>query len=68
MHNANNASVSTLISVFPTGTLVLAGDRWEFPVVLGPFAGAKVFSWTPLHTRLRVLQGDGGSVNGTEAM
>jgi hypothetical protein len=48
VHNANNASVSTLISVFPTGTLVLAGDRWTFPVVLGPFAGARVFSWTPL--------------------
>jgi hypothetical protein len=48
VHNANSASVSTLISVFPTGTLVLAGDRWTFPVVLGPFAGARVFSWTPL--------------------
>jgi hypothetical protein len=48
VHNTNNASVSTLISVFPTGTLVLAGDTWTFPVVLGPFAGARVFSWTPL--------------------
>jgi hypothetical protein len=48
VHNANNASVSTLVSVFPTGTLVLAGDTWTFPVVLGPFAGARVFSWTPL--------------------
>ena len=62
VHNANNASVSTLISVFPTGTLVLAGDTWTFPVVLGPFAGAKVFSWTPLNSCLGVLQGDGGSV------
>jgi hypothetical protein len=48
VHNANNASVSTLISVFPTGTLVLAGDTWTFPVVLGPFGGARVFTWTPL--------------------
>jgi hypothetical protein len=48
VYNANNASVSTLISVFPTGTLVLAADTLTFPVVLGPFAGARVFSWTPL--------------------
>jgi hypothetical protein len=48
VYNANNASVSTLVSVFPTGTLVLAGDTLTFPVVLGPFAGARVFSWTPL--------------------
>ena len=48
VHNANNASVSALISVFPTGTLVLTGDTWTFPVVLGPFGGARVFSWTPL--------------------
>src|SRR3974390_2999727 len=48
VHNANNTSVSTLISVFPTGTLVLAADTLTFPVVLGPFAGARVFSWTPL--------------------
>jgi hypothetical protein len=47
-YNANNASVSTLISVFPTGTLVLAADTLTFPVVLGPFASARVFSWTPL--------------------
>lgn len=48
VYNANNASVSTLISVFPTGTLILAGDTWTFPVVLGPLAGVRVFSWTPL--------------------
>ena len=48
VYNANNTTVSILISVFPTGTLVLAGDRWTFPMVLGPFAGARVFSWTPL--------------------
>lgn len=48
VYNANNASVSTLISVFPTGTLVLSGDTGTFPVVLGPFSGARVFSWTPL--------------------
>jgi hypothetical protein len=48
VYNANNASVSTLISVFPTGTLVLSVDTWTFPVVLGPFGGARVFSWSPL--------------------
>lgn len=48
VYNANNASVSTLISVFPSGTLVLAADTLTFPVLLGPFAGARVFSWTPL--------------------
>lgn len=48
VYNGNNASVSTLISVFPTGTLVLAADTLTFPLVLGPFAGARVFSWTPL--------------------
>jgi hypothetical protein len=48
VHNANNAPVSTLVKVFPTGTLVLSVDTWTFPVVLGPFAGARVFSWTPL--------------------
>jgi hypothetical protein len=48
VYNSNNASVSTLISVFPTGTLVLAGDTLTFPVVLGPFASARVFSWSPL--------------------
>jgi hypothetical protein len=48
VYNANNASVSTLVSVFPTGTLILAGDTWTFPVLLGPLSGARVFSWTPL--------------------
>ena len=48
VHNANNASVSILVSVFPTGTLVLSADTWTFPLVLGPFAGARVFSWSPL--------------------
>jgi hypothetical protein len=48
VYNANNASVSALISVFPTGTLVLSGDTLTFPVILGPFAGVRVFSWTPL--------------------
>lgn len=48
VYNANRASVSTLISVFPTGTLVLAADTLTFPVVLGPLAGARIFSWTPL--------------------
>lgn len=48
VYNANNASVSTLISVFPTGTLVLAADTLTFPIVLGPLGEARVFSWTPL--------------------
>jgi hypothetical protein len=48
VYNANNASVSTLISVFPTGTLLLAADTLTYPVVLGPFSGARVYSWTPL--------------------
>ena len=48
VYNANNVGVSTIVSVFPTGTLVLAGDTWTFPVVLGPGAEARVFSWTPL--------------------
>ena len=48
VHNANHASVSTLISVFPTGTLVLAWDTWTYPVLLGPHSGARVYSWTPL--------------------
>jgi hypothetical protein len=48
LYNENNASVSTLISVFPTGTLVAAADTLTFPVILGPFARARVFSWTPL--------------------
>jgi hypothetical protein len=48
VYNANKAPVSTLISVFPNGTLVLAADTLTFPVVLGPLEGARVFSWTPL--------------------
>ena len=48
VHNANNATVSILVSVFPTGTLVLAADTWTSTIVLGPFGTARVFSWTPL--------------------
>src|SRR5579864_2560930 len=48
VYNANYASVSTLVSVFPTGTLILSADTWTFPVLLGPRSGARVFSWTPL--------------------
>ena len=48
VYNANNAPVSILVSVFPTGTLVLSGDTWTLPFVLGPHSGARVFSWTPL--------------------
>src|ERR1700733_15622494 len=50
VYNANNTSVSTLISVFPTGTLVLAGDTWTLPMVLSPLFGTRVYSWTPLIT------------------
>jgi hypothetical protein len=48
VHNSNNAPVSAVISVFPTGTLVLGIDTWTFPVLLGAFDGARVFSWAPL--------------------
>jgi hypothetical protein len=48
VHNANNAPVSAVISVFPTGTLILELDTWQFPVALGAFGTARVFSWTPL--------------------
>jgi hypothetical protein len=48
VYNANPAPVSVLMSVFPTGTLVLSGDTWTFPLVLGPLSGARVFSWSPL--------------------
>jgi hypothetical protein len=48
VYNGNNASVSTLVSVFPTGTLVLAVDTWTSPVLLGPHSGARVYSWAPL--------------------
>jgi hypothetical protein len=48
VHNFNPVPVSVVISVFPTGTLVLAGDRWTFPMVLGAGDVARVYSWTPL--------------------
>jgi hypothetical protein len=48
VHNANDAAISAVISVFPTGTLVLGIDTWKFPVVLGALEDARVFSWTPL--------------------
>jgi hypothetical protein len=48
VHNFNPVQVSVVVSVFPTGTLVLAGDRWTFPLVLGPGGAARVFTWTPL--------------------
>jgi hypothetical protein len=48
VHNANNAPVLAVISVFPTGTPVLEFDTWQFPVLLGAFGDARVFSWTPL--------------------
>jgi hypothetical protein len=48
VHNFNPVPVSVIVSVFPTGTLVLAGDRWTFPMVLGAGDAARVYSWTPL--------------------
>ena len=48
VHNFNPVQVSVVVSVFPTGTLVLAGDRWTFPLVLGAGGAATVYSWTPL--------------------
>jgi hypothetical protein len=43
VHNSNNAPVSAVISVFPADIL-----PWSFPVLLGAFGDAWVFSWTPL--------------------
>ena len=48
VHNANSVTLSVLVSVFPTETLVLAGDRWTLTMVLGAHSGARVFTWTPL--------------------
>jgi hypothetical protein len=48
VHNANSVPVSLLVSVFPTETLVLAGDRWTLTMVVGAHTTARVFTWTPL--------------------
>jgi len=48
VQNSNSAPVSVVISVFPTGTLVLGIDTWQFPVLLGGLDPARVFSCTPL--------------------
>jgi len=48
VHNLNNVPVSVVVKAFPSGTLVLGIDTWTFPVVLGAFGEARVFSWTPL--------------------
>jgi hypothetical protein len=48
VHNSNNAPVSAVVSVFPTGTLVLEFDRLSYPVLLGARGDAQVFSWSPL--------------------
>ena len=48
VHNLNPAPVSIVVSVFPTGTLVLPIDTWTFPMVLGALGGARVYSWSPL--------------------
>jgi hypothetical protein len=48
VHNLNNAPVSAIISVFPASILFIENDTWQFPVFLGAFDDARVFSWTPL--------------------
>jgi hypothetical protein len=48
VHNSNNVPVSVLVSVFPTGTIILGFDNWTIPVGLGPFAATSVYSWTAL--------------------
>lgn len=47
VHNSNNVPVSAIISVLPIGTAVTGIDDWTFPMMLGAFGGARVFSWTP---------------------
>jgi hypothetical protein len=47
IHNSNNVQVSAVVSVFPMGTAAFGIDSWTFPVLLGAFGGARVFSWTP---------------------
>ena len=47
VRNSNNVPVSTVISVFPTGTLLIGTDTWTFPILLGAFGEARVFSWRP---------------------
>ena len=48
VHNSNNAPVLAIISVFPSGTPFIEIDTLQFPVLLGAFGDARVFSWTPL--------------------
>jgi hypothetical protein len=48
VHNSNKAPVSAIVSVFPTGTLIIGMDTWTFPMLLGAHDVARVFSWTPL--------------------
>jgi hypothetical protein len=47
VHNSNNVPISAIVSVFPIGTAVTGIDNWSFPVSLGAFGGAKLYSWTP---------------------
>jgi hypothetical protein len=47
VHNSNGVPVLDVISVFPTGTLVMEFDKWNLPVLLGAFGDARVFSWRP---------------------
>lgn len=47
VHNSNSVPVWAVISVFPTGTLIMEIDTWTRPVFLGAFGDARVFSWTP---------------------
>jgi hypothetical protein len=48
VHNSNNAPVLAIISIFPSGTPFIEIDTLQFPVLLGAFGDARVFSWTPL--------------------
>ena len=47
IHNSNNVQVSVVVSVFPMGTAAFGIDSWTFPVLLGAFGGARLFSWAP---------------------
>jgi hypothetical protein len=48
VHNSNNAPVTAVVSVFPTGGRLIGTDTWTFPVLLGAFNDARAYSWTPL--------------------
>jgi hypothetical protein len=50
IHNSNNVPVSAIVSVFPIGAAVIGIDNWTFPVSIGAFGGAELYSWaSPRH-------------------